>query len=567
MHHRFRSSRFCCFTVAIAFLALASSCKKKETNNSGGDPNGTPATNVSTDYLVFAHLNAKQLRGSPFFTEMKDAFAKEGEQKSWDELEKGIAEKIGMKPTQIDSVTVVVTGAPDDRGPPPVIMIMVANAPISQQTIFGAPARPSATQSGFFDFEEGLLAHFPDDKTLVLVHRSLAEAYLGGYAKDRSGWPLNSDLISASKKHTMIATINPAKLPTDALGRAEEPFLPLLKAKSATLTIDLNDREIAVGLRGKFDSSDAAMAAKIALDSAVNQAVDEVASAFKTPRDMEKIGSALPLIKEAHRALAEAKISVSGSEVTASTVYKVEFNLFAVLKDAVDKVRNAAARAKSQNNLKQVGIAIHNYASANGGDQLILHGVGKNGEQVRTQVGKNGELIFNPKPLLSWRVAILPYIEQANLYNEFKHDEPWDSEHNKKLISRMPKIFEPTDKKLQPGMTHLQQIIGPTCMQPGRFNIGNIPDGTSNTVAVVEAANPVTWTKPDDVTFAEKEFNAPPPKDLKKLFGGYFENGMNVLMWDGSVQFIDLRFVSDKTLWNALQPADGQVLGSDWWSR
>src|SRR5262249_39427382 len=70
-------------------------------------------------------------------------------------------------------------------------------------------------------------------------------------------------------------------------------------------------------------------------------------------------------------------------------------------------------------------------------------------------VGKNG------KPLLSWRVAILPYIEQHELYKQFKLDEPWDSPHNKKLIARMPDVFAAAGKTPRPGMTYYQYIVGP----------------------------------------------------------------------------------------------------------
>ena len=82
------------------------------------------------------------------------------------------------------------------------------------------------------------------------------------------------------------------------------------------------------------------------------------------------------------------------------------------------------------NNLKQIGLAIHNYAQAN-----------KTFPPAYT-VDKDG------KPLLSWRVLILPYLEGDDLYSEFHLDEPWDSEHNKKLLSRMPAVFRDPDSKL-----------------------------------------------------------------------------------------------------------------------
>src|SRR5262249_22742124 len=87
------------------------------------------------------------------------------------------------------------------------------------------------------------------------------------------------------------------------------------------------------------------------------------------------------------------------------------------------RVRQRAHLELSTNNLKQIGIAMHGY-----------HDVNKS-LPPQWSVGKDN------KPLLSWRVHILPYVEEGALHKEFHLDEPWDSEHNKKLISKMPKIY------------------------------------------------------------------------------------------------------------------------------
>jgi hypothetical protein len=230
--------------------------------------------------------------------------------------------------------------------------------------------------------------------------------------------------------------------------------------------------------------------------------------------------------------------------------FKADFNVGEVMVESMQKVRIAAELAKSSNNLKQLGIAIHNYA-ATYNDELMISGTNAKGQPIKS---------LDEKPLLSWRVALLPYIEEAPLYQQFKQDEPWDSEHNKKLIAKMPKIFAPPKGVTAPeGKTYLQMVIGPKAMRPG-FKIGTIPDGTSNTIAIVEAAEPVIWTKPDDVFIPGKEM----PKDLKKKFGGHFKNGFNVAVFDGSVRWIDPKKVSDRTLWLAIQPDDGEPLGADW---
>src|SRR5438477_2970944 len=97
--------------------------------------------------------------------------------------------------------------------------------------------------------------------------------------------------------------------------------------------------------------------------------------------------------------------------------------LIALLLPAVQSAREAARRAQCVHNLKQIGLAMHNYRSAN--DAFPMPAI----------TDKNG------KPLLSWRVAILPFIEQGELYNKFHTDEPWDSPHNKALLKEMPPTY------------------------------------------------------------------------------------------------------------------------------
>jgi uncharacterized protein (TIGR03067 family)/prepilin-type processing-associated H-X9-DG protein len=210
----------------------------------------------------------------------------------------------------------------------------------------------------------------------------------------------------------------------------------------------------------------------------------------------------------------------------------------AKFKGAVEKLKDAAARAQSANNLKQLGLAMHNYHDTN--NEFPAHAIYDN----------NGK-----KPLLSWRVAILPYIGENDLYNEFKLDEPWDSAHNKKLIEKMPSIYEPVagGKKGQ-GQTYYQVFTGPDTPFDGanKITLNGITDGTSNTILAVEAKDSVTWTKPADLTM---------PKDKDKLpgLGGLFKSGMNVLFFDGSVRFMpnDVRAESFRKL---VTPAGGEVI-------
>jgi len=122
------------------------------------------------------------------------------------------------------------------------------------------------------------------------------------------------------------------------------------------------------------------------------------------------------------------------------------------------------------------------------------------------------------KPLLSWRVLILPYIDQADLYRQFHLDEPWDSPHNHKLVKRMPGVYECPVGAIPSGRNEMRLVLeGETCYQtlrgektafPGKEGVNleqiNMADGASYTIAAVEARNPVVWTKPDDYRYDEK---------------------------------------------------------------
>ncbi|MDY3554142.1 DUF1559 domain-containing protein [Gemmata sp. JC717] len=188
---------------------------------------------------------------------------------------------------------------------------------------------------------------------------------------------------------------------------------------------------------------------------------------------------------------------------------------------AQDEPPAVTEMVRSQNNLKQIALAAHNFESANG--KLPSNVADKDG-----------------KPLLSWRVAILPYIEEEELYKQFKLDEPWDSDTNKKLIEKLPKVYAPIRVKAKAGETFYQGFAGSGALFGGKAQVAitEITDGTSQTVMVVEAGEPVVWTKPTDLPFDAQ-------KPLPKL-GGMFDGAFHVALCDGSVRRVRRNFDPDE---------------------
>jgi hypothetical protein len=135
------------------------------------------------------------------------------------------------------------------------------------------------------------------------------------------------------------------------------------------------------------------------------------------------------------------------------------------------------------------------------------------------------------KPLLSWRVAVLPFIEEQALYEQFRLDEPWDSEHNLPLSKQLPKAFATVGLRLPPGQTVLHAVVGDEIgLRPSeKTAFRDFLDGLSNTILVIEstADSAVPWSKPDDVKI---DLDDP----LAKFIGSP-RKSFRVGMGDGSV--------------------------------
>jgi hypothetical protein len=229
----------------------------------------------------------------------------------------------------------------------------------------------------------------------------------------------------------------------------------------------------------------------------------------------------------------------------------------------------ANQRRQSVNNLKQIGLALHNYNASYKRLPAAAHLDGlararfENPQLTAEQLARSqGKYRGTALPLLSWRVAILPYVEEDDLdklYKQFKLDEPWDSEHNRKLIAKMPKVYAPVrGKTKEPGMTYYQVFVGKDAPFDGTIAPripASFPDGPGNTFLVVEAGEAVPWTKPEDIRY---DAGRPLPR-----LGGLFADGFHAGIADGRVRFVP-REAAEKAIRAAITPRGGEAGEPPW---
>ncbi len=191
---------------------------------------------------------------------------------------------------------------------------------------------------------------------------------------------------------------------------------------------------------------------------------------------------------------------------------------------AIQSARMAARRAQSSNNMKQLGLAMHNY-----------HAVHKK-FPAPVMTAEDGTTKY------SWRVALLPFLDQKPLYDAYNFNEPWDSEDNLKVLKHMPNVFRHPNEGIGVTTSSYYALTGEdTGLGNGDRAIGlrDIIDGSSNTALLFDAKRSIPWTKPEDIRYSADE-------EVPAL-GGHEPGGFNALLGDGSVRFI-AKSVDEKTL-------------------
>lgn len=150
----------------------------------------------------------------------------------------------------------------------------------------------------------------------------------------------------------------------------------------------------------------------------------------------------------------------------------------------------AAHRTRCSKHMKLFGLAFHSYYTEHGTLPPAY---------LTDEDGK---------PMHSWRVLILPFMEQQELYDQYNFDEPWNGPNNRLLWSKMPKFYSCPEAEFDAPLTSYQVAVGPgTAFDPEQsITFDDMLDGTSNTVLVFDAAaDPVIWTEPRDIPYDPDE--------------------------------------------------------------
>ena len=218
--------------------------------------------------------------------------------------------------------------------------------------------------------------------------------------------------------------------------------------------------------------------------------------------------------------------------------------LASLLLPAIQAAREAARRAACMNKLRQIDLALQKYMSSNGRFPPAA------------TTDKNG------RPLMSWRVAILPYMEQNSLYRQYDPKQPWNSPENLGFVKQMPPEFRcPSDSSTEDGETSYVMITGQNTVGGMPGSPGTSPSemigGISQTILVIEVHGlKIPWTEPRDITLDELA--------VRLRSGGQIAHvaSFNIALADGSVQNLSAQ-IDSETLRRLATINDGKPVQID----
>lgn len=381
-----------------------------------------------------------------------------------------------------------------------------------------------------------------DGRTLAIGGNERLRAAIGAFPSDDFFASLlarheNSPIRAAGKLTWINQTVQRDRPP---VGHPVLAFAPLWeKVRTVSMGLEVDDNLLISGILDSEqpqDVSDTLVALKVLAKNYMTQFVrDEKGAQRRDPMEAMMLATATT---RATQLLDSVKVTASDNQVVVKM--EIESGVIAMVEallPAVQQARKAAKRMQSTNNMKQLMLALHNYASAYSRFPSAV--------------------IVDPETGVerSWRVEILPYLDgQQPLYDQYRKDEPWDSEANLQVLNKMPDVFAlPGDanKTQTPYQALVNEGGGLTPGADGKGpKFSEFRDGTSNTVVLVETLPVVPWTKPVDV----RDEMAASEVSVRSGEGGFI-----AARGDGSVAFISNTI--DQAVWKALTTrAGGEVV-------
>jgi serine/threonine protein kinase len=390
--------------------------------------------------------------------------------------------------------------------------------------------------------------YFAGERVLVQGHPNAVRTFLENVPEPNAPGPLRDALRLAAEGHHLALGFHPPPGTLAEWGEAlaaENPaFRPhtelLAEAGSLALTVDLSagtGSEPTYSARCRaflfFGDEQTAQKAQESAKAAVTLSHDAARSTIADMKEegvpffLAVFGFPADLVKEmvrmlvpVERALPDAVVERDGHTI------RVEV----VLKDLHDVVGGGmvlgerTARTETRDQLRKIGDALEAYHKQHG------------------RLPPAALTDPDGRPLLSWRVLLLPYLGEQELFEQFHLDEPWDSESNRRLLEKIPNVYK-SEALLtrKPYVTTYQVVVGPDTLFEGGQGVrldgpNPVPDAA---ILVAETREPVPWTKPADLAYqADKPL---PP------LGATFPDGFFLLLADGRPRFVS-RTVKDDML-------------------
>lgn len=514
---------------------------------------------VPRDAAGFVHVRLTDLWQSDWARDVRHLVDRAGPE-AW----KTFVKKSPLDPATLERMTLILLTPQTLNDPFPTVdpeamsavVVVTTRKPYDRMALIQSLAsREKIYRHNVYYFNEELWSGLVlvDEHTFLIGSEDALVRYFEMSRHPARGGPLQAALVEASGKHQVVVGLNPQLLGKEKESRAlPQSMHNLLGAHCGILTLDL-DKGINLNVRLNYLNEDQARAGAIALRETLDLGrqglAQPIAELERTLKNPDKAATSdlvenfavlvgLGFLRELDFVLKEAPVERQGLAVKLPLAYRrlessqmlFVFSLASFGQYASSTFDFVGDRVKGEKDpvethLKNLAVALDKYHAKHGNypPSALCDGEGR--------------------PVLSWRVALLPYLGEEALYNEFKLDEPWDSLHNKRLLKKLPKALQSNTSRRRMGgrwKTTTQVFAGENTVFEGKKGVRK-PDVARQTILLVHLATDagVYWTKPADVPYAAH-------KPLPNLFGKHREQ-IKVLLEDGTFRSID-REMEEKAL-------------------